>query len=665
VGGTFTDFVLCDAAGQIHTHKLLTSCLDPSLAILQGISDLGVGSETVVVHGATVATNALLERHGAKTALIATRGFGDVIEIGRQNRTKLYSLYPTRPEPLVPAAWRFEVTERVDRQGQVLTPLDMDTVEAAASRLLAEGLDSVAVCLLFSFLNPSHEQMIRERIRDLTGSDSIFVSLSSDVLPEYREYERTSTTVINAYVGPLITHYLSRLEQGLSNRRLRIMQSNGGSISARAAGTLAARTALSGPAAGVVGAFEVASRAGWDLIITFDMGGTSTDVALCAGRIRETTEGMIAGLPLRLPMIDIHTVGAGGGSIARRDAGGALCVGPESAGSDPGPVSYGQPGAQEITVTDANLLLGRLDAEHFLGGRMKLDVARTRSHMQHLAERLGLSPQAAAWGVIRVANSNMERAIRSISVERGFDPRLFTLVAFGGAGPLHACELAAALQIPRVLVPRQAGVLSALGMVLADLVKDYSQTVMLPAEGSTSHTLNRLFAPLRARALADMRAEGLEGGLVSLIPTLDMRYVGQSYELSIPWDEGQPPSVGRFHAEHLRRFSYAMESEPVEIVNVRLKAVGATPKPHRTYEPPRAIDRKAAAIGQRHVHFADGHEGTSRPVLTAEYERERLVAGQVIGGPAIVYQTDSTLVLPPRWVARVDGWGNMIAEQSG
>jgi N-methylhydantoinase A len=354
VGGTFTDFVLLDAAGQVSIHKLLTSTRDPSVAILQGIADLDVGAEATVIHGATVATNALLERRGARTALIATEGFRDVLEIGRQTRSDLYALHPTRPEPLVPARWRFELPERVDKRGRTLIPLDASATDAVVRQLLAEGIESVAVCFLFSFLNPTHERQVRQRIDSLTGEATPFVSLSSDVLPEYREYERTSTTVINAYVAPLTSRYLSNLERGLGDRRLRIMQSNGGAISAGAARSLAARTALSGPAGGVVGSFELAHMAGFDQAITFDMGGTSTDVSLCPGRIQETSEGTIAGLPLRLPIIDIHTVGAGGGSIARLDAGGALRVGPESAGSDPGPVCYGRDEAIEITVTDAN-----------------------------------------------------------------------------------------------------------------------------------------------------------------------------------------------------------------------------------------------------------------------------------------------------------------------
>jgi N-methylhydantoinase A len=676
VGGTFTDFCLLDDAGRVRIHKLLTSARDPSVAILQGIADgseltagLDVGTEATVVHGATVATNALLERRGACTALVTTEGFGDVLEIGRQTRPDLYALHPTRPAPLVLAERRFEAPERVDKTGAILVPLDPDAADAVVRQLLDAGVESVAVCLLFSFLNPAHERLVRDRIAALGGETAPLVSLSSDVLPEYREYERTSTTVINAYVAPLMSRYLANLEAGLAGRRLRIMQSNGGSLSAEAARTQAARTALSGPAGGVVGAFELARQAGFELAITFDMGGTSTDVALCPGRVQETTEGSIAGLPLRLPILDIHTVGAGGGSLARLDAGGALRVGPESAGSDPGPVCYGRAEAQEITVTDANLVLGRLDADHFLGGRMALDLGRTQARMQALARRLSLPLEAAAWGVIRVANSNMERAIRTISVERGHDPRRFTLAAFGGAGPLHACELAAALRIPRVLIPPHPGVLSALGMVLADVVKDYSQTVMLPAAAVDTETLACLFAPLTDRARADLHAERLADDEISLLPSLDMRYVGQSFELTIEigdWSTSnlQPPTSNlqsRFHEAHRRRFSYASEGEPVEIVNLRLKAVGRTAKPQFAEQPLGNLDPKAAHVGYKQVYFADaGSLSAARPVPTALYERARLAAGNMVVGPAVIFQLDTTSVIPPGWSATVDGWGNLV-----
>lgn len=665
VGGTFTDLVLLDDAGQVSIHKLLTSARDPSVAILQGIADLNAGLEATVVHGATVATNALLERRGARTALITTEGFRDVLEIGRQARSELYALEPTRPEPLVPRSWRFELPERIDRHGQVLHALDPGAVAAVLDRLREEGIESVAVSFLFSFLDPRHEQQVRDQLAALEG-EAPFVSLSSDVLPEYREYERTSTTVMNAYVTPLVARYLANLERGLEGRRLRVMQSNGGAISAAAARAQAARTALSGPAGGVVGGAELARLAGFQQVITFDMGGTSTDVSLCPGQVQQTSEGNIAGLPLRLPIIDIHTVGAGGGSIARLDAGGALRVGPQSAGADPGPVCYGLPGAQEITVTDANLVLGRLDAHHFLGGRMTLDLERTTARFQELARRLSLPLEAAAWGVVRVANSNMERAIRTISVERGHDPRRFTLVAFGGAGPLHACELATALGIPRVLLPPGPGVLSALGMVLADVVKDYSRTVMLPARALEPGSLPRLFAPLLERARADLGAEGLVEESIELRPALDMRYTGQSFELTVDAAceaEDVEGLVRAFHEAHRRRFAYASEGEAVEIVNLRVQAVGHTAKPRLAPREPGSPDPRAAHAGYRPVYFAAGGSSrAARPMFAALYERERLAPGNIVVGPAIIWQLDTTTVIPPGWAATVDAWGNLVAE---
>ncbi|RPI49515.1 MAG: hydantoinase/oxoprolinase family protein, partial [Chloroflexi bacterium] len=452
----------------------------------------------------------------------------------------------------------------------------------------------------------------------------------------------------------------------LEGRRLRVMQSNGGAISAAAARSQAARTALSGPAGGVVGGFELARLAGFRDVITFDMGGTSTDVSLCPGHVQHTSEGSIAGLPLRLPIIDIHTVGAGGGSIARLDAGGALRVGPQSAGADPGPVCYGLPGAQEITVTDANLVLGRLDAAHFLGGRMTLDLERTTAQFRELARRLSLPLEAAAWGVVRVANSNMERAIRTISVERGHDPRRFTLVAFGGAGPLHACELAAALGIPRVLLPPGPGVLSALGMVLADVVKDYSQTIMLPARGLQPGTLPHLLTPLLERARADLGAEGLAEESIELHPALDMRYMGQSFELTVDAGAGAGDVDGlirSFHETHRRRFAYASEGEPVEIVNIRVQAVGHTAKPRLAPREPGPADPQAAHAGYKPVHFAaSGAPRAARPMFAALYERDRLAPGNIVVGPAVIWQLDTTTVIPPGWAATVDAWGNLVAE---
>lgn len=678
-GGTFTDFVWLDGDGRIQIHKQLSTPDDPARAILAGVREMAVPETAAIVHGSTVATNALLERRGARTALITTAGFGDVLAISRQNRPDIYALVPQKPPPLVPRQWRFEVEERVTAAGDVLIPLDKASLEAILLRLAEEKIESAAVCLLYSFLYPDHERQIGAAIRQIFGEE-LPVSLSCDILPEYREYERTSTTVINAYVAPLMGRYLTRLAAEVQPRPLTIMQSNGGIISAETAGREAARTALSGPAGGVVGARYVAAQAGFERIITFDMGGTSTDVALCDGRLPTTTQGEIAGMPLRLPLIDIHTVGAGGGSLAWVDPGGALHAGPQSAGAHPGPACYGlekspisnpstllrtslqspipnlQSPISRATVTDANLLLGRLDADHFLGGAMRLDVAAARAALAELAGQMGAdSPETAAWGVIQVANANMERAIRRISVERGYDPRRFTLVPFGGAGPLHACELAQNLQIPRVLIPSSPGVLSALGMLTAAPAKDYSRTVMLPAVAAGA--LPEQFAPLRERAQAEMAQEG--HAEVTLHYHLDVRYRGQSHELTIPYTpgEGVTAVTQTFHAAHQTRYGYRQPQEPVEIVTIRLTAVAPVTPPVLPIQPLTQTSAVEAIIGEKEVWF------DQRSVVTTLYQRERLRPGHHFSGPALVFQYDTTIVIPPGWVTAVDETGNLVVSR--
>ena len=689
IGGTFTDFALLDHSGRIRIHKRLTTPSDPARAVLDGLADLAAPPDAVVVHGSTIATNALLERKGARTALVTTRGFADVIEIGRQNRPQLYALEPVKLEPLVARDLRFEVDERVAADGSALTPLDPAEVHALVPKLLEARVESVAVCFLFSFLRPEHERTARNILSPVLP----YVSISSDILPEYREYERVSTTVINAYVAPLMARYLERLASGLGGRRLRIMQSNGGVISAAAASAQAARAALSGPAGGIVGAFDAAQRAGLVRAITFDMGGTSTDVALCDGGLPTTTEGEIAGLPLRLPIMDIHTVGAGGGSIARIDAGGALTVGPDSAGADPGPACYGR-GGRLPTVTDANLVLGRLDAGHFLGGQMRLDMEAARRAITSLITEQGSvisdqssvasdqSPVAsdqlsAAWGIIRVANAVMERAIRKISVERGHDPRRFTLVAFGGAGPLHACELAESLGIPAVLVPPSPGVLSALGMATANTVKDYSQAVLKRVDAIEAAELEGWFEPLSARGRADLLAEGIAEVDISLRRALDLRYAGQSYEITVEEDEFTAETHGAqrvvvhktlggvggsavrvfveaFHRLHQARYGHSHADQPVEIVTARVKAVGRTRRTEAAREPEGMEEASGAIAGAQLVWFEGGAQDTTL------FERERLAAGNVVRGPAIIFQFDATTVVPPGWQARVDGWRNLL-----
>ncbi|MCC6187934.1 MAG: hydantoinase/oxoprolinase family protein [Anaerolineales bacterium] len=715
IGGTFTDFVLIDEAGRVRLHKRPTTPADPAAAVLAGVDALGFPSDPAaqVIHGSTIATNALLERRGARTALITTAGFADVLEIGRQNRPDLYALVPQRPPPLVPRQWRFELPERVSAQGEVLLPLDPAAVQALLARLQAEGIESVAVCFLFSYLYPGHERLVKEILEvggersedsDLPVSTThLYISISTDLLPEYREFERTATTVVNAYVTPLVDRYLDRLEGGLSPRPLRVMQSNGGAITAATARRQAARTALSGPAGGVVGAFAVANQAlrlaasatpasppgplsprsaaaflpeaTAPDIITFDMGGTSTDVCLCPGQVPFTAEGEIAalGLPLRLPIIDIHTVGAGGGSLARLDVGGALTVGPESAGAEPGPACYGH-GGQLPTVTDANLVLGRLHPAHFLGGQLPLDPAAARAALAPLAVRLaGAGPgetlpldalERAAWGVLQVANAAMERAIRKISIERGYDPADFTLVAFGGAGPLHACELAERLTIPRVLVPRAPGVLSALGMLVADLVKDYSITVLRLAAGLTAVELAALFAPWEAQAQAEMAAElGPSGPAVQLQRSADLRYEGQSFEITVPLPAGPPDPaalLADFHARHARRYGHSHPGAPVEVVNLRVRAVGPTPR--LDFEPLPAAQVEPVPLPRQDVWFETAAGLVSLP--TRLYAREALRAGHSVTGPALLVQLDATTVIAPGWSGSIDTAGHLLLSRS-
>lgn len=659
-GGTFTDFVWVDPAGQFHLHKQRSTPHNPAEAILAGITHYQLPPTMAVIHGSTVATNAILERRGAKTALLTTRGFKDVLAIGRQNRPDLYALVPTRPEPFVPSQWRLEVTERVTADGTVLTPLALEELPHLAQFLQKEGIESVAVCLLFSFLHPAHEQHIREQITPhFTG----YWSLSSEILPEYREFERTSTTVLNAYVAPLMSRYLEKLAQEITPRPLAIMQSNGGLITAHTAGSQAARTALSGPAGGLVGAQFVGEQAGFSHLITFDMGGTSTDVALISGRLPMTSAGSIAQLPLRLPMMDIHTVGAGGGSLAYVDVGGALQVGPESAGADPGPACYPAlphprpaPVNSRATVTDANLVLGRLDPGRFLGGSMPLDPQRAYQAVAEQAQHLNLSPEETAWGILQLANAHMERAIRKISVERGHDPRQFTLLPFGGAGPLHACELAEGLQIPRILVPPMPGVLSALGMLVASPAKDFSQTVMCwlnPADEQFPAWLATQFAPLESRAQAEMTAEGHSQIVVEKLA--DLRYKGQSHELTVVVQQLTPAGLrAQFDQAHQQRYGYTQPQAQVELVTIRLKATTPATPPTLPRYPLSQQRVEAAVIGQKMVWFEQ------KPQLTTLYDRAKLQHGQVFVGPAVVFQYDTTLVIPPGWQAEIDPFHNCL-----
>jgi len=647
-GGTFTDFVF-KREGQWEVYKLLSTAENPAEAVLSGLRHLAKEEKQHIIHGSTVATNAILERKGAKTALITNNGFEDVIEIGRQNRSRLYDLSYRKEPHLVPPDLRFGIKGRVLSTGDEHQPLDTEEVRRVIKRLIRSQAQSVAVCFIFSFANPSHEQKIKELL-ETTG---IPVSLSHEILGEFREFERTATTVLNAYVVPKMHNYLGHLMAEMAEgNSLSVMQSNGGSISAETAMQESVRTILSGPAGGVVGALEIGKAAGHKHLITFDMGGTSTDVSLIDGSVSLTVESKISHYPIKVPMIDIHTVGAGGGSIATVDEGGALKVGPESAGANPGPICYGK--GEQVTVTDANLYLGRLMPEHFLGGTMKLQRTRLDSYFKQMAKEMGLSPMELAEGILFVANTEMERAIRVISVEKGYDPRDFVLFSFGGAGGMHGAFLAKLLNIPRVLVPQNPGILSAIGMLMADVVKDYSFTVMKNQLNSTFKQISEFFENLEKRGWMDLSKEGIGKKNVRLERYLDMRYEGQSYEIIVPFNRNY---IDAFHDLHEKTYGYRNEDKIVEIVNIRLRARGIPEKPrfHRAKDMKEQPPEKAY-LGEREVVF--DQKVSKTPIIA----RDRLLSGNKISGPAILVEYSSTVVIPAFAEAHVDEYGNIVME---
>lgn len=650
-GGTFTDCV-CLSDGQLRVVKVFSTPADPSQAVMEGVRQLAGEERADVCHGTTVGTNTMLERKGARVAFVTTAGFEDTIAIGRQTRAKLYDWFAPIPVPLVPRELRFGVAERVSAEGEALREPTDEELAALVEAVRASRAEAVAISLLFSFANPRTEKRVEEALRVL----GLPVSASHRILPEFREYERASTTVVNAYLAPRMGSYLSTLERRVTRRptggRVDVMQSSGGIVPAHLAAREPVRTVLSGPAGGVVGACRMAALAGLESIIGFDMGGTSTDVFLARNArdgAERTRESVVAGVPVGVPMLDIHTAGAGGGSIARFDAGGMLRVGPESAGADPGPVCFGR--GTQLTVTDANLLLGRLDAESFLGGGVKLDRERAERILAEQKGSLATAEEFAA-GIVRVVETQMEKAIRVISVERGYDPRDFTLVAFGGGGPLHACSLARALRIPRVLVVAMPGALSAVGILLADTVRDYSRTVMLP--GEEIGKLDGIFAELEREGAAEFAAEGLEGE-VQL--SLDLRYRRQGYELNVAFDAAHPAKgIEAFHELHKQRYGFADEARPMEIVNLRLRMT-AKGEP---YEPVKRElvpgDGAGARYAEREVWFEGGLQKTRL------YRREKLVPGDAIIGPAMITEYTSATLLTPGAMARVDAFANIVID---
>src|SRR5882724_8409111 len=656
-GGTFTDFVF-ETNGQLEIFKFPSTPSDPSLAIAAGLRAIseqtGVPLNSLeVVHGTTVGTNALLERRGARTALVTTRGFEDVLVIGRQARPELYNLNAVRPPPLVPDDLRFGLRERVTPTGEVLESPDDAEITALLRRLKNAKVDSVAICLLFSFVNPRFEEQIAGALSCL----NIPLSVSYQILPEYREFERTSTVTINAYLQPLLGSYLNRL--AANTPRLRVMQSSGGSISATVAAQEPVRTILSGPAGGVVGALRAARAAGFEKIITFDMGGTSTDVALCErDGVRMTNEAVVASLPVAVPVMDIHTVGAGGGSIARVDEGGSLRVGPESAGADPGPACYGR--SLLPTVTDAHVVLGHFPGAGLLGGEFKLDEARASEALNQLASEMSaaagrrVSAFEAARGVLDVVNTNMERALRYVSVERGNDPREFTLVPFGGAGGLHAVALARALRIPRILVPSSPGALSAIGVITADVVKDQSRTVMLEAKRGVEPKLARIFREIETQTRADLRREGIPESEQRHERSLAVRYQGQSFELQIKQTRGNIAAA--CHRAHLARYGYAQEKNVVEIVSVRVRSIGVV----RKLKAARLKSLAARSFAKPNEMIETFFE--RKKIRGAVYRREDIVAGSRLRVPCIVTEYSATTLIPEGCQARVDSLGNIIIE---
>ncbi|GAB6066491.1 hydantoinase/oxoprolinase family protein [Aquifex pyrophilus] len=646
-GGTFTDFVYWDGKSW-NVLKIPSTPQNPAEAVIEGLKIIGKNKKLDIVHGSTVATNALLERKGAKTALITNKGFEDIIEIGRQNREELYNLHYKKPEPLVPRNLRFGIKCRINKRGEILEDINPEELEKVVREILRENVESVAVCFLHSYANPEHEKAVGRRLE----KEGIFVTLSSEILPEFREYERISTTVINAYVSPKMSGYLNYLKENVKEGdSLRVMQSNGGVISVETASKEAVRTILSGPAGGVMGALYVGKLAGYEKLITFDMGGTSTDVSLIDKTPRLTTESKISGLPVKVPMIDIHTVGAGGGSIAKLDEGGALRVGPESAGAEPGPICYGR-GGKEITVTDANLYLGRLVPEHFLGGKMRLYPELLEEPFKNLSEKLGVEPYELGEAVLNVANSNMVRAIKKISVERGYNPMEFTLVSFGGAGGLHAVFLAKELNIPRVLVPKNPGLLSAVGMLISDVVKDFSTTVMLREEEIKKEVLEEIYRVIEERLLKEMEREGFPRDKVIIERYADLRYKGQSYEITVPYTEKLKET---FEMEHEKLYGYAHRGREVELVNVRVKAIGVKEKPViKPYEKKEEKIKPEAFLGDRRVYLSG--EFYTFKVL----DRDKLTYGNRIDFPAIIVEYSSTTLIPPDVVAEIDRYGNIV-----
>jgi N-methylhydantoinase A len=673
VGGTFTDLVVIDdLSGKINLTKVPSTPRSPDQGVLSGIEKVArqfsVKPEEVqfLIHGTTVATNALIERKGVETALVVTKGFRDVLHIARQTRPKLYDFFARRPDPFIPRHLRFEVEERILADGKIDEPLNEENVRLIARAIKDSRVRVVAVCLLHSYINPVHEKRVREILLEMIPE--LKVSISNEILPEFKEYERMSTTVINAYVMPIVEVYMQRILQSIKRigvlSNLHIMQSNGGVMSSETAGQKSVHTVLSGPAAGVIGAIALAKLAGEANLITIDMGGTSFDVSLVRDGIPTfTMESDIDGHIIKIPMIDIKTLGAGGGSIAWVDAGGALQVGPQSAGADPGPACYDQ-GGTSATVTDANLVLGYLNPTYFAAGEMELNVEKARQAVEkNIGKPMGLKTEEAAEGILRVVNATMIRGIRLVSVERGYDPREFSLVCFGGAGPVHAVKLAQELNIPKIVVPEAPGVNCALGLLMADFRHDYSHTFLHLLKDLAPDRLIEQFEALENHARQQMIEEGVPEKDILFHRSGDLRFFGQGYELNMPlprkkYNPRDLEEIGNgFAAVHEEQYGYSMRSETVQIVNLRLTAIGLLTKPGLEEEPDAGTDPEAAFKGSRSIFMEE------KQIDAKVFDRKKLRCGNEIEAPAIIEQVDSTTVLFPRYRARVDEYRNLIIEK--
>lgn len=670
VGGTFTDICLFNEdSKQVFVEKTSSTPEDSSLGIREGLknilSRIGASGKEVVylAHGTTVATNTLLQHNGARTGLITTKGFRDLLEIGRQTRPNLYDLQVDKPEPLVPRDLRLEVTERVYSDGRVLLPLDDRECREAARKMKEAGVEAVAICLLHSYVNPQHELAVKSMVQKILPG--VFISVSHEVMPEFREYERLSTTVVNAYLGPVVRNYVSKLGERIreldTNVGVYITQSNGGMISLQRAQDDPVRTVLSGPSTGVIGAAHTARLAGHADIITFDMGGTSTDVCLVQNSEPHVTNlREIEGHVVKTPMIDVHTVGAGGGSIAWIDTGGHLKVGPKSAGSLPGPVCYGK-GGQNVTVTDANMVLGTMN--RLLGGRMAVDAEASLAALASLGKTLAMDPLNTAMGVISVVVANMVRAIRVISIQRGYDPRQFTLVAFGGAGPLHAGWIARDLNMQEILIPERPGLECAFGILVTDMRSDFTRTKMMPLEHSRIDDMNAALADLENQGRQWLAAEGIPKQNQVVRRSVDMRYMGQNYELTIP----MPNSIlgpnqlldilRNFYEAHERAYGYRTEGAPVQAVTFRVEAIGMAPKISIEEQEQDERSPENALIGERQVYLGRDEGGLA---TCSVYAREELRPGNQLAGPAIVEQMDTTTLLLRGQQATMDGYRNLI-----